>query len=76
MGKTNARDKDYKPYHVKEGDEKLKNWKNYLVLLMGINDNYILKKVCFPDRQGENFGIVTDFTKICADKVEFIYLIS
>jgi len=72
---SNAREKELKPYHVKEGNEKIENWKNYLVLMMGRNDNFILKKVCFPDRQGENFGIVTDFTKNCKDKVEKNYLI-
>ena len=63
--------KELKPYHVKPGNENLDNWKNYLVLLMGDNNNdsYTLKKVCFPDRVGENFGIVTEFNNKCAEKV-------
>lgn len=71
-GLTNSKEKHFRPFHVKEGDEKIENWKNYHVLMMGNKDNYILKKVCFPDKQGENFGIVTDFTNKCADKVDFI----
>jgi hypothetical protein len=73
---SNSKENRLRPYHVKEGNEKIENWKNYLVLMMGKENEYILKKVCFPVRQGENFGIVTDFANKCADKVDFIFLIS
>ena len=43
--------------------------------MMGQEEEYVLKKVCFPDRQGENFGIVTEFSHNCKDKVDLIYLI-
>ena len=72
---SNEKQKGLKPYHVKDGEEKLDNWKSFLVLMMGQEEEYVLKKVCFPDRQGENFGIVTEFSHNCKDKVDLIYLI-
>lgn len=74
-GLANEKKKELRPYHVKDGDEKIENWKTFLVLMMGKDEDYVLKKVCFPDRQGENFAIVTEFSKNCKDKVEFINLI-
>ena len=67
----NNKEQLLKPYHVKSGEEKIENWKIYLVLMMGKDDQYVLKKVCFPTRQGENFGLVMDFSKNCKNKVIF-----
>ena len=66
--KVNAKDMKYKPYHVKSAEENIPNWKNYLVLMMGKKENYILKKVCF-NPGNYNFGYVLDSNESCGIEV-------
>ena len=60
---------EYKPFHVKNAGENIADWKNYLVLLMGKNESYLLKKVCFSS-DNSNIGIVIDQNKSCKEKVK------
>lgn len=66
--KLNANDMNYKPYHVKSADENIADWKNYLVLMMGKKDHFILKKVCF-NSEFVNFGFVLDTNQSCGNEV-------
>jgi hypothetical protein len=69
---TNQKSTNFKPFHVKASEEKVPNWKNYLVLLTGPRDNYLLKKVCFSS-ENLNFGIVLDSNKSCNHEVYLLF---
>ena len=68
---TYKHEMNYKPFHVKTGDENIPHWKNYLVLLTGDKENYLLKKVCFSS-ETSNLGIVLDSSESCNKEVNFL----
>ena len=65
---------NFKPFHVKASEEKVPNWKNYLVLLTGIKDNYLLKKVCYST-ENLNFAIVLDSNQSCNKEVSSLFIL-
>jgi len=69
---TNQKSMNFKPFHVKASEEKVPNWKNYLVLLTGQRDDYLLKKVCYST-ENLNFGIVLDSNQSCKNEVHLSF---
>lgn len=70
---ANRKTNKLRPYSVDVGEEDLgRNWNNYVVLLMNERGENKIVKVCFTKSIRDNFGLVMNFEKSCADKVNFL----
>jgi len=54
---------------VKNSTEKLSNWKNFVISMSNNRGVKIQKKVCFPQNPSDNYGLVIEVNKKCAEKV-------